>query len=123
MRWNPCHQVRAPILISKLGEYIGPQIRLFDFDPSAVASRTKAASVPGPFARRRIMPRLTGRLAWRLMVIATAIWAASAAWAQGDWVKLARFPDPAEEISGAAAGGKIYPFAGPAPGREPLGLV
>src|SRR5260370_27115323 len=123
MRWNPCHQVRAPTLISKLGEYIGPQVRLLDFDTSAVASRTKAATVPGPFARRRIMPRLTGRLAGRLMVIATAIWVASAVWAQGNWIKLAPFPEPAEEISGAEAGGKMYGFAGLAPVWKPVGMV
>src|SRR5260370_7181045 len=115
MRWNPCHQVRAPTLISKLGEYIGPQIRLFDFDTSAVASRTKAATVPGPFARRRIMPRLTGRLAGRLMVIATAIWVASAAWAQGNWIKLAPFPEPPDDSSAAQPGCKIYVFAAPPP--------
>src|SRR5260370_7532527 len=69
------------------------------------------------------MPRFTARLAWRLMVIATVIWAASAAWAQGNWVKLAPFPEPAEEISGAEARGKMYVFAGLAPLWKPLGMV
>ncbi len=57
------------------------------------------------------------------MVMASAIWAASAAWAQGNWVKLAPFPEPAEEISGAAAGGKMYVFAGLAPVWKPVGMV
>ena len=43
--------------------------------------------------------------------------------AQGKWLKLAPFPQPAEEISGAAAGGKMYVFAGLAPGWKPMGMV
>jgi N-acetylneuraminic acid mutarotase len=46
-----------------------------------------------------------------------------AANAQGKWVKLAPFPQPAEEISGAAAGGKMYVFAGLAPVWKPVGMV
>jgi N-acetylneuraminic acid mutarotase len=42
---------------------------------------------------------------------------------QGKWSKLAPFPEPAEEISGAAAGGKMYVFAGLAPGWKPIGMV
>ena len=45
------------------------------------------------------------------------------AYAQGKWVKLAPFPQPAEEISGAAAGGKMYVFAGLAPVWKPVGMV
>src|SRR5712664_1920602 len=47
----------------------------------------------------------------------------SAALAQGRWVKLAPFPEPAEELLGAAANGKLYVFCGLAPGWKPLGLV
>ena len=43
--------------------------------------------------------------------------------AQGRWVKLAPFPEPAEELLGAAAGGKLYVFAGIAPGWKPKALV
>jgi N-acetylneuraminic acid mutarotase len=43
--------------------------------------------------------------------------------AQGKWVKLAPFPEPAEELLGAAAGGKLYVFCGLAPGWKPMGLV
>jgi N-acetylneuraminic acid mutarotase len=43
--------------------------------------------------------------------------------AQGKWVKLAPFPEPAEELLGAAAGGKLYVFCGLAPGWKPIGLV
>jgi len=41
----------------------------------------------------------------------------------GKWVKLAPFPEPAEEVYGAAAGGKMYVFGGIAPGWQPRGLV
>jgi N-acetylneuraminic acid mutarotase len=46
-----------------------------------------------------------------------------ATYAQGKWEKLAPFPEPAEEILGAAAGGKMYVFAGLAPVWKPMGLV
>jgi N-acetylneuraminic acid mutarotase len=39
------------------------------------------------------------------------------------WGKLAPFPEPAEELLGAAAGGKMYVFCGLAPGWKPIGLV
>ena len=41
----------------------------------------------------------------------------------GKWIKLAAFPEPSEELLGAAAGGKLYVFAGLAPGWQPRGLV
>lgn len=45
--------------------------------------------------------------------------------AQGHWAKLARFPEPAQEIGGAAGDGKIYVFGGLAAGNNtaPKGLV
>ena len=46
-----------------------------------------------------------------------------AANAQGKWVKLPPFPEPAEELLGAVAGGKMYVFAGLGPAFRPLGLV
>lgn len=46
-----------------------------------------------------------------------------AASAQAKWEKLAPFPEPAEEILGAAAGGKMYVFAGLIPVWKPKGLV
>jgi len=45
------------------------------------------------------------------------------AFAQAKWEKLAPFPEPAEEILGAAAGGKMYVFAGLIPFWKPKGLV
>ena len=39
------------------------------------------------------------------------------------WVKLAPFPEPSEELLGAAAGGKMYVFAGLGPAYKPKGLV
>jgi N-acetylneuraminic acid mutarotase len=49
--------------------------------------------------------------------------ATSSAFAQAKWEKLAPFPEPAEEILGAAAGGKMYVFAGFIPFWKPKGLV
>src|SRR5258706_1188653 len=43
--------------------------------------------------------------------------------AQGRWIKLAPFPEPAEELLGASANGKLYVFCGLAPGWKPLGMV
>jgi N-acetylneuraminic acid mutarotase len=43
--------------------------------------------------------------------------------AGGKWVTLAPFPDPAEELFGVAAGGKMYVMGGLAPGWKPRGLV
>src|SRR3977135_3051961 len=43
--------------------------------------------------------------------------------AQGRWVKLAPFPEPAEELLGASANGKLYVFCGLAPGWKPIGMV
>jgi N-acetylneuraminic acid mutarotase len=53
----------------------------------------------------------------------TMIAAAPAAYAQSKWARLAPFPEPAEEILGAAAGGKMYVFAGLAPVWKPMGMV
>ena len=49
--------------------------------------------------------------------------AAPSAFAQANWEKLAPFPEPSEEILGAAAGGKMYVFAGLIPLWKPKGLV
>jgi len=43
--------------------------------------------------------------------------------AGGKWVKLAPFPEPGEEVQGAAAGGKVYVFQGIQPVWRPMGLV
>jgi N-acetylneuraminic acid mutarotase len=42
---------------------------------------------------------------------------------QGKWVKLAPFPEPAEELVGASANGKVYVFCGLAPGWKPMAMV
>src|SRR6187551_2060859 len=39
------------------------------------------------------------------------------------WSKAAPFPEPAEELYGAAAGGKFYVFGGLAPGWKPKAMV
>ena len=49
--------------------------------------------------------------------------ATSLAYSQGRWVKRAPLPEPAEEILGVAAGGKMFVFAGLAPVWKPLGMV
>src|SRR5216684_2437044 len=43
--------------------------------------------------------------------------------AANPWVQLAPFPDPSEELLGAVANGKLYVFAGLAPGWKPKALV
>lgn len=58
-----------------------------------------------------------------LQVIVGIVVLATVAYAQGKWVKLAPFPQPAEEISGTAAAGKMYVFAGLAPLWKPVGMV
>jgi N-acetylneuraminic acid mutarotase len=56
-------------------------------------------------------------------VIVGIMLATAVAYPQGKWLKLAPFPQPAEEISGAAAGGRMYVFAGLAPVWKPIGMV
>jgi N-acetylneuraminic acid mutarotase len=41
----------------------------------------------------------------------------------GEWVKLAPFPEPSDEVKGVSAGGKLYVFGGVAPGFKPRGLA
>jgi N-acetylneuraminic acid mutarotase len=43
--------------------------------------------------------------------------------AANPWVNLAPFPNPSEEVLGATAGGKLYVFAGLAPGWKPKAIV
>lgn len=64
------------------------------------------------------------RLSWRFVVVTTVVicWT-SLTWGQQKWEKLAAFPEPAEEISGATAGSKMYVFAGLAPVWRPMGMV
>src|SRR6266404_3143769 len=65
---------------------------------------------------------IAGQLQFVLVLVA-CIAATPAAHAQAKWVRLAPFPEPAEEILGAAAGGKMYVFAGLAPVWKPMGMV
>jgi N-acetylneuraminic acid mutarotase len=55
--------------------------------------------------------------------LALALLAAAPVYAQGKWAKLAAFPEPAEELLGVAAGGKLHVFCGLAPGWKPIGMV
>jgi N-acetylneuraminic acid mutarotase len=43
--------------------------------------------------------------------------------AAAPWTQMAPFPDPSEELLGAAAGGKLFVFCGLAPGWKPKALV
>jgi len=63
------------------------------------------------------------RLATGILLAIVLGLTAAEAQAPGKWVKLAAFPEPAEEVYGAAAGGKLYVLGGLAPGWKPRGLV
>jgi N-acetylneuraminic acid mutarotase len=70
-----------------------------------------------------------------LMLAAAAAALGQAAWGQAPppplpqpsaahpWVQGAPFPEPSEEVLGATAGGKLYVFAGLAPGWKPKAMV
>src|SRR5258708_35918393 len=69
---------------------------------------------------------MRGWIGWaRLGLLALALGAGlpNVASAQGKWSRVAPFPEPAEELLGTAAGGKMYVFAGLAPGWKPMALV
>jgi N-acetylneuraminic acid mutarotase len=66
------------------------------------------------------MKKLTG---WTLLLTLVMTLAHASVFAQGRWIKLAPFPEPSEELLGASAGGKLYVFAGLAPGWKPKALV
>ena len=51
------------------------------------------------------------------------VFASATAFAQGVWKNVAPFPEPREELPGAAAGGKLYVFAGLIPLWHPAGVV
>ena len=60
---------------------------------------------------------------WLLALLAAVLLAPTVEAQQGKWMRKAPFPDASEELLGAAAGGKLYVFAGLAPGWKPKGLV
>lgn len=63
------------------------------------------------------------RLPFALVAALLAAWfLVPTAYAQ-KWSTLAPFPEPAEEVWGASAGGKLYVFGGLAPGWKPKALV
>lgn len=69
------------------------------------------------------MRRLTSAAGVTIVLAAVLlVWPVSAQ-TPGKWIKLAAFPEPREELLGAAAGGKLYVFAGLAPGWKPRGVV
>src|SRR5262249_21118163 len=64
------------------------------------------------------------RIAFGLTLVVSMLALATAdAQAPGKWLKLAPFPEPSEELYGAAAGGKFYVFGGLAPGWKPKALA
>jgi len=66
---------------------------------------------------------MTTTRAFAFLAVLLACLLAPSVHAQGKWVKLAPFPEPAEELLGASANGKMYVFCGLAPGWKPMGLV
>src|SRR3989440_12990547 len=59
----------------------------------------------------------------RAVALLACLFLAGPVLAQGKWTKLAAFPEPAEELRGASASGKLYVFCGLAPGWKPIGMV
>ena len=57
------------------------------------------------------------------VICANAFLSNPSAQVQGRWITVAPFPEPREELLGAAAGGKLYVFAGLIPLWRPAGLV
>jgi N-acetylneuraminic acid mutarotase len=71
----------------------------------------------------QLMNKTFGSILVGFITLAATLALTTSAYAQGKWVKLAPFPEPAEEVLGAAAGGKVYVFAGLLPGYKPAGMV
>ena len=69
------------------------------------------------------MKRSFSPILFAFIILVAALANAVDARAQGRWTKLAPFPEPAEELLGASAGGKLYVMAGLAPGYKPMGMV
>src|SRR3954469_21155058 len=72
-----------------------------------------------------IRPMLTMRvlrLAASMAAVVLIVAGSGIARAQG-WKDVTAFPDPREEVLGAAAGGKLYVFAGLIPRWKPAGIV
>lgn len=69
------------------------------------------------------MLRSIGPARLLFVALAAGLLCVNSAWAQGKWIKLAPFPEPSEELLGAAANGKMYVFCGLAPGWKPKALV
>lgn len=69
------------------------------------------------------MKKSFGSILLSCIAVIGAVLFAAGAYAQGRWVKLAPFPEPAEEVVGAAVGGKLYVLSGLAPGWKAMGLV
>jgi len=74
---------------------------------------------------QKIAGKISGSFLFSLVLalVSTGAAAPSLFAQQLKWEKLAPFPEPAEEILGAAAGGKMYVFAGFIPFWKPKGLV
>src|SRR5712691_4987871 len=78
-------------------------------------------------SERSLFPALAAAAVAALAVPATQLLAQApsptAPTAMSPWVNLAPFPNPSEEVLGATAGGKLYVFAGLAPGWKPKAMV
>src|SRR5690242_546225 len=69
------------------------------------------------------MPTNLRRLLGAALFAAACASPAAAQAPQGPWLTLAPFPIPSEEVLGASANGKLYVFAGLAPGWKPKAMV
>jgi N-acetylneuraminic acid mutarotase len=69
------------------------------------------------------LPIHLSRLSPLVLFASTFLLATTADAQQGKWLRKAPFPEPSEELLGAAVGGKLYVFAGLAPGWKPKALV
>lgn len=88
------------------------------------SSRKILAAAAATLALAAGASSLSAQTADRTMQVAQAATTPAAAPAQrSPWTRLAPFPEPAEEVLGAVANGKLYVFAGLAPGWKPMGMV
>jgi len=68
------------------------------------------------------MSLLSNAVRTTVLILCASLFTISGAYAQ-KWARLAPFPEPAEELWGAGAGGKLYVFGAIAPGWKPKSLV
>jgi len=104
--------------------------------PATVRRRGNKTSAPASDIRKTTgRSDMTSSRLWSAAVLSGAVLAActavavaqapapAAPTAANPWVQSAPFPEASEEVLGATAGGKLYVFAGLAPGWKPRAMV